>query len=278
MKCLTIKDKWDTKVLEENVSLRDLLSSPIVGPKDKLPLWRFCTQIEGAKGRTNDQLESIHCLMVEYDSGEVTVEEFIEKYSEYAFALYTSPSHSPVKHKFRVILPLDQPYEFALWSSREVKTAMLNVFPNIDPTCFTNWQRIPGCESLENYRYFLNSGKKFGFDVISKKVKDIIEEEKISREIDRAFRINRANSGEINKEAYKAKVDDSMNDIIRQLPSHKNGSRYIEFCSAMGKLLNAKYPDGQHIYSKDDVEHMLKRVYWDGDLAKALRSFARKRK
>lgn len=278
MKCLTIKDKWDTKVLEEDVSLHTLLSSPIIGPKDKLPLWRFCTQIEGAKGRTNDQLESIHCLMVEYDSGAIRLEQFIEKYSEYAFALYTSPSHSESKHKFRCILPLDQSYEFALWTSREVKIAMQEVFPNIDPTCFTNWQRIPGCESIENYRYFFNSGKKFGFHVISQRVKDIIEEDRMNREMDKAMRLNRGFSKEINKEAYKAKVDDSMIDLVRGLPRHANGSRYHEFCRAMGKMLKCQYPDGEFIYEEYEIRQMLRSVHWDAGLEKALKSFARHRK
>lgn len=279
MKCLTIKDKFTTQVLEEEIDLVYMLQNPIVGDKDKLPLWRFCTQKQNAHGRTNDQLESIHALLIEYDAGEVKIEQFIEKYKEYAFALYTSPSHAPWKHKFRVILPLDKSYPFELWTSREVKCAMKDLFPTIDPTCFTNWQRIPGTANPLEYKYYLNKGKKFSYSHIQPKVDEIVLEEKLDREMAGAFRQSKSQgTGELNREAYKAKVDQTTNALVRDLPSYENGSRYSEFCSVMGKMLNCKYPDGEWIYGKYEIKTILSQVYWDHGLNKALESFARRRK
>lgn len=279
MKCLTIKDKFTTIVLEEDINLVQMLQNPIIGDKDKLPLWRFCTQKPDAHGRTNDQLATIHALLIEYDAGEVTIDQFVEKYKEYAFALYTSPSHAPWKHKFRVILPLDQDYQFELWTCREVKCVMKQVFPTIDPTCFTNWQRIPGTANPEHYKYHINKGKKFSYSLIKDKVDEIVLEEKLDREMACAFRLSSSQgNGEVNREAYKAKVDQTTNALVRDLPSHENGSRYSEFCSVMGKLLNCKYPDGEYIYDKHSIKMLLSRVYWDHGLEKALTSFSRRRK
>lgn len=280
MKCL-VKSKFETGVVSvEDINLLHFLKNPSDKPKKELPLWRFITLKEGVEKRANQELyDTIHVLIVEFDHA-VTIQSIEELASEYAYAIHTTSSHTQEEHRFRLMLPLDISYPESFWRLENVKKAMELKFPGLDRSCFINYQCIPALPANPaDYYHKIQNGRKFGYKEIEKIVERLEFDEEIERQFDESMKPKRQflTTEDSNFDRYKEVVDENMDKLISSLPRTDNGSRYIEFCSAMGTMLNAKYPDGQHIYSKDDVEHMLRGVFWDVNLAKALRSFARKR-
>lgn len=280
MKCLVQRADMMGTVFVEDINLSHFIKNPSNRPKDKLPMWRFITLKEDApKKACTDNYDTIHTLILEFDKG-VKICEIEKLFNEYSFAIHTTSNHTADNHRFRIIIPLDMEYSEYFWRLLNVKNAMKLKIPCLDNTCFVNYQCIPALPANPaDYYYKINNGRRFGYEDIRKIVEELELNEKLELEMSRAFRQAHASgSREINRDAYKAKVDQTTLALIRDLPGHENGSRYSEFCSVMGKLLNCKYPDGEHIYSEYEIKQTLKNVYWDNSLEKTFKSFARRRK
>lgn len=273
------------RVKNRNKDLLYVLSHPIhVINKDHLPLWRFMNLKSNAVDKSMNSFNEIWAQQLEYDNGEndikVTIDEFREKYSEFAYALYTSPSSTPERNKFRIILPLDQTYKVSDFINEYSKLAFINMFPGIDKTSISNWQRVPGYVNADNYAFYINKGRRFSYSDLA----PFAEAAKLDDEIEYQTRISFhppvdnvfLTDGPLS--SYKAKVDESMEKVIRALPSGQCGQRYQSFLEAMGKLLNCHYPDGNWVYSSEECRSMLRRVYWDARLEHAFRNFTRKRR
>ena len=115
MKCLVKKINETAFVTVEDINLLHFLSNPSNLPKEKLPLWRFCTLKEGAELKANQlNYDTIHMLILEIDKGH-TIQEIEDKASEFAHAIHTTSSHTPELHRFRLMLPLDMPYPDSFW-------------------------------------------------------------------------------------------------------------------------------------------------------------------
>lgn len=278
MKCLTIKSQFDNRLVDEDINLVHLLSNPCTLPKDQLPQWLFASRKEGCFRRCNESIADVHCLVVEYDKG-ITIAEWEQKFSHYAYALHTTSSHTPALNKFRCILPMAMPIPFELLKSRESKMVLKELFGNIDPSCVVNFQKIPALPvNPSDYYFHVNSGRKFNYvDEVAPGISRITMNEEIEKQFQYSQRQKYIQREGNNLEAYKAKVDESTSALISSLPRGENGTRYSEFLSAMGKILGAKYPNGDEIYSTAEVQMMLKSVYWDSGLEKAFRSFSRRR-
>lgn len=283
MKCL-VKRKFETGIVSvEEVNLLHFLQNPSHLPKSQLPLWRFCTLKSGAPLRAcSDYYDSIHMLILEFDHG-VSIADVEKMAEKYAYAIHTTSSHTATDNRFRLMLPLDMDYPESFWRMNDVKYAVKQLFPGLDPTCFVNYQAIPALPANHNdYYWNLHKGVKFGLADID----EIIQQLELDRQLDAQFKESQRpkkaflsdEASERGRSAYRAKVDETTNKLIADLPSHRTGSRYSDFVSAMGKLLSAKYPDGEWIYSEHEIKTLLSAVYWDHALHKALRSFARRRK
>lgn len=283
MKCL-VKAKFETGVVSvEDINLLHFIKNPSDRPKKELPLWRFITLKEGAERRANQELyDTIHMLIVEFDNKNgayTSIEKVEELAKDYSYAIHTTSSHTPAAHRFRLMLPLDISYPESFWRLRTVKDAMIRKFPGLDDTCFVNYQCIPALPANpSNYYYKIQNGRKFGYEEIREIVEAIEFDEEMDRKFNESLKPKRQFiEASTNYDRYKEVVDEKMEQLVQSLPRHDNGSRYSEFCSVMGTLLNSKYPDGEYIYGVTEVEHMLRSIYWDGNLAKALRSFSRRR-
>lgn len=279
MKVLTVKSQYDTLIREEDVNLLSLLSNPVSLPKDKIPQWIFANKVDGEFKRKNSSIATVHCMQIEYDKGEITVDEWVTRYSNYSFALYTSSGHTPNLHKFRVIIPLKESVEYSNFISRLSKNIMCEIFTGIDDSCFTNWQKIPALTLADPsfYKYVTNNGKKFDYiEEVWNKVEYIIQQEEQIKQMQDILNPKKTYNT-INYDAYKLKVDESMEDLISDIPSRENGGRYRAFVSVMGSMLSSKYPDGVEIYSIHDIRHMLRRVYWDSNLENTLKRLERGR-
>lgn len=275
-----IRTQYDNKLLECEVDIVTVLKNPVTASKTALMQWQFLKLKEGAPSiRCQDNYSTRHALILDIDKN-WTISAFEKEYSHLAFAIHTTSSHTPEINKFRVILPLDCEYPNELFRDTNVQHALREYFPGFDPSSLSNFHKLPvlPANPVDYYCNF-NKGTRFSYSLIKARVDEIVMSEQLDRELDGAFcKSTLAGSGEVNKAAYKAKVDQTTNALVRGLPAHENGSRYQEFCSAMGTLLNNKYPDGEHIYDRYDIKTLLSQVYWDRSLDKALTSFARRRK
>ena len=278
MKCLVKESKYSKTLREGDINLLSFLQNPSKLPKPQLPLWRFITFKPGVRNAVDQTLyDTIHMLIVEFDTG-TTIQAVEAIASDYSYAIHTTSNHSKSLHKFRLMLPLDRSYPEALWRDEHVKTAMREKFPALDRSCFVNFQCIPALPPNPNdYYYNVHNGRKFSYADIKSKVEEYDMIETLNKQLDDAFKTKRQFEN-INYDAYKAKVDESSEDLIASLPTGANGNRYNSYCSAMGKLLNCKYPDGTEVYDADEVRNMLQFKYWDNSLEKALRSFSRRRR
>lgn len=282
MKCL-VKRKFETGyVTVEEVNLLHFIQHPSNRPKKELPLWRFCTLKEGApKKACSDNYDSIHMLILEFDHG-VLIADAEKMADKYAYAIHTTSSHTATDHRFRLMLPLDMEYPEEFWRMPDVKHAVKQLFPGLDPTSFVNYQCIPALPANpEDYYWTLHKGRKFGLADIE----SMIEQLELDRQLEAQFKASlkpkstfvHDESSDRARSAYKAKVDESMDRLVASLPSHSTGSRYSDFCKAIGKMLNAKYPDEDFIYTTEEIKQRLKAVYWDHALDKAFRAFSRRR-
>ena len=278
MKCLTIRSQFDNRLVDEDINLIHLLSNPCTLPKDQVPQWLFASRKEGCTRRCNESIADVHCLVLEYDK-DITIAEWERQFSRYSYALHTTSSHSKSLNKFRCILPMAEPIPFELLKSRESKTILKKIFGGIDPSCVVNFQKIPAMPANPlDYYYNINKGAKFNYVVeVSPGIAELVMNEEIENQFNKSHHQKYLVRDNNNLAAYKAKVDETTHALVSSLPRHENGTRYSEFLSAMGKILGAKYPNGDEIYSSNEVRMMLKAVYWDGGLEKAFKSFSRRR-
>ena len=280
MKCL-VKSKFETGIVSvEDINLLHFIKNPSNKPKKELPLWRFITLKEGSERKANQEYyDTIHMLIVEFDHG-VRIPEIEQLASEYSYALHTTSNHTQEEHRFRLMLPLDISYPESFWRLPLVKQAMQIKFPGLDKSCFINYQCIPALPANpSDYYYKIQGGRKFGYNEIAEIVLRLEFDEEMERKFLEASKPKRVylEGEDTHFDRYKEKVDDSSDRLIASLPSHENGTRYHDFCSVIGKLLNCKYPDGEFIYDPEDIKMMLRTVYWDNAIEKAWRSFSRKR-
>lgn len=279
MICQSITNNYDNVLVEYNVDISEMIKSPVDLPKDEVPLWLFISLKQDTDRKRNQlNYNTIHALIIEFDDG-TSIEQFKSKYAKYKYALHTTSSHTKEHNKFRVILPLDQPYDYQLFKQKSVKTAMLDHFAGIDPSCFSNFQKIPVLPKIASeYQYHFNKGEiKFGYDCIESEVNRLIMIEKSNQAIKETMAsINQKNMTP-NLEAYKQKAFESIEDLARQVPSRATGNRYNMLVDLTARASNAQYPDGSYIFDDCEVELIVKRAYWDKAIAKLVDSFLKKR-
>ena len=114
------RNTWDREVRQRALSWAQLVevfttfqTSPD-GTKKQIPAWSPAIYKEGTtRGKAN--VEGLSCLVLDYDEGKITIPEAIAAWRWRAGILHTSWSHTEEHHKFRVILPLDEPVSVEDW-------------------------------------------------------------------------------------------------------------------------------------------------------------------
>lgn len=183
MKCL-VKSKNETGfVTVEDINLLHFLQNPSTSPKDKLPLWRFCTLKKDAPLRANqDNYDTIHMLILEIDKG-YTIQAIESKASEFAYAIHTTSSHTPEVHRFRLMLPLDMDYPDSFWRENNIKRALIQKFAKFDNSTFSNYQKIPALPANPaDYYYNIHKGRRFGYEDIKQIVEGLELDEHINQQ------------------------------------------------------------------------------------------------
>jgi len=136
------------------VQLVELLAQPgeayRVWDKRKLPQWSPARFEPPRRKKANAQEAS--CLVLDYDDG-TTIDEALTTWGQWCVLLHTSWSHSPVAHRFRVVLPLDRDITKSEYSIAW-RWAEEHCGQTIDRSCkdiSRSWL-LPACD-LEDYKH-----------------------------------------------------------------------------------------------------------------------------
>lgn len=84
--------------------------------KQDLPLWSAASWPGGASSCKAVDVEAVGMLVLDYDSGAVTIEQAARRWGRWQSLIHTSASHTPDKPKFRVVVPLARPIAPADWA------------------------------------------------------------------------------------------------------------------------------------------------------------------
>ena len=279
MKCLTIRSQFDNRLVDEDINLVHLLSNPCTLPKDQVPQWLFASRKEGCFRRCNESIADVHCLVVEYDKG-ITIAEWEQQFSHYAYALHTTSSHTLALNKFRCILPMAMPIPFELLKSRESKMVLKEIFGNIDPSCVVNFQKIPALPANpSDYYSNVNKGRKFNYvDEVAPGISRITMNEEIEKQFQYSQRQKYIQREGTNLEAYKAKVLENKEREFGGCGARETGDRYTTLCRYCGSLLHSIYPTGDYIFDDSEVMAIITSECRDSRVIKMVRDLIRRRK
>lgn len=146
--------------------------------KSDIPLWSFYGLVprqdrELASNRTNYRacganMAVVNALQIDYDSGVMTIDQFVDDHQGLDYALYTSPSHTNEHHKFRVVIPLATPLLNAYLTRGKVRDCLLAMFPNCDQSTINSFrkQRMPALPlSGDAYRFNIGEGSRLVLDL-----------------------------------------------------------------------------------------------------------------
>jgi hypothetical protein len=148
--------------------------NPCVITKDGIEpeLWSFYI-MKGQRGEygrlkaNQTNVDKVMALQVDFDNGR-TIKDFISKFSDIKFVLYTSKSHTKHHNKFRVIIPLKHMISNDVFSDKSNKDYLKDLFKGCDKSTFDAWrkQRIPFITpATEEYIWHVNKGRLFELDI-----------------------------------------------------------------------------------------------------------------
>lgn len=119
---------------------------------------------------TASNLDYITVLQVDYDDG-MKIDEFVQKYKDYRFDLYTSYNHGfKPNDRYRIMFPLAERI-YMRHICPPTKQLLVDFFPGVDTSCFDrgHWQVLPAVRSNDApYRYVRNQGKPLDLFPVSK--------------------------------------------------------------------------------------------------------------
>lgn len=149
----------------------------ILDDKAKAPLiiWgRMPEKVElsysGKPRCIKENLDYITVLQVDYDNG-MPIDEFVQKYKEYRFDLYTSYNHGfKPSDRYRIMFPLAERI-YMRHLCPPTRELLVNTFPDVDVTCFDrcHWQVLPTIRAEgAPYRVVRNQGKKLDLFPVNK--------------------------------------------------------------------------------------------------------------
>jgi hypothetical protein len=146
--------------------------------KPSIPLWSFYGLVpradrELSKDRVHYRacganMAVVNALQIDYDSGVMTLDRFIDDHLGLDYALYTSPSHTQAHQKFRVVIPLKTPLLNAYLFRGKVRGYLLSMFPECDQSTINTFrkQRMPAVPLTgEAYRYNIGEGSRLELDM-----------------------------------------------------------------------------------------------------------------
>ncbi len=235
-----IKNQYDKNLVEYNLSLKQVLETPLRMSKDDLPQWQFIKLLEGAnRHRRQDNYATRHALILDIDKN-WNIADFERTYSNLTYAIHTTSNHTMNANRFRVILPLDAEYPNMLFRHKPVHEALAHYFPGFDPSSLVNFHKLPALPANpSDYYCSFNSGRRFGYSDIKAKVEEI----ELSNEIEKRYRESKNQINFLKPEEREFNVDRYIDKwVIGRLDEvdwYADGSgrhsSIVSFCGSWGR-------------------------------------------
>lgn len=148
----SVKSKTGTQI-----KFVELLTTVYDLPKEMLPMFNFSNTLSATS--TNDAKTS--AIILDYDDGRETMQGFINKHKDFKYFIYTTASHSKVKDKFRVVIPLRNWYSYS-----DIAVIVKNKFEFVDPCTITPcrrfyWPSKYNADGTITLRKWVDDGKAF---------------------------------------------------------------------------------------------------------------------
>lgn len=176
-----------------------MANPPVIKAKDRCPLAIFGKPVADPELDMDTCLprciganvESLYAFSMDYDST-ITIEQFRDEHMNLRYSLYTSYSYG-IKpgDRFRVIIPLAQPFPCELLTSRRVKDNIVWNWKGCDPTFADrgHWEILPARNPAGKYFFAKNPGEPWDFDLGCYRLwKQQEEEERARRMVELANR------------------------------------------------------------------------------------------
>lgn len=286
MKVQILKNRFEKEQIETNISfeqLENILRNPLKKPKEQCPLWRFCSVFNNKQNsRLQENIEDINSLLLDFDDN-LTIKEFLNKYSDINFYLYTTTSHSKDQDKFRVIVPLKEKYNYKNFKNPFLIDSLCEYFENVDPSSFSNFHNLPNmCKKPNEYFFFHNISENF-FDLNSlnnrakykERLLDIsMQCRNLKNKSKPEFKNTMSENARI---AYENKVKIELRKELNKISNFRNGTRYNSLLSLTGKMCNAKFPDNSYIFDLPEILQWITSNCSDRNVIKMVENLYNKR-
>lgn len=262
--------------------LENILKNPLSKKKEDCPLWFFCSLIDGNNHkRTLDNMGFIDALILDFDD-DLSIRDFKDRFSKYFYYLYTTTNHSKDLDKFRVIMPLKNSVRYFDIREKFMLESLCNFFEGVDVSSFRNFHNLPNLpKDPSDYYYHKNNSEIFfDVDILREDAKKLRRKHELATAANNTKNISKNYSEEMTegaREKYKIKAEDAFSEQIRDIPSYKTGNRYNQLLSFVGKMINAKYPDGEFIFEQHEIESIVFQNCCDKNVKKMIEVFYSKR-
>lgn len=233
------------------------LAHPFELPKQYLTQYLLC-EPSGLPGKGHDAWGTMYAIILEYDTGEVTIESFARKYKHIQWYIYTTSSHTEEHHRFRVVLWLKDPVEYE--TIKQHKEVIYDYFPGCDRSSLSNWQKAPN--RTEHFRRLDNplsiNVELYSMDMVLAHATQIQwiprpKALKCSEPRDALGRVKTIRKPDQYREALAKEILGELD----QIPRHPTGGkRYQHFFRVISKMASAKI-NGELAWPKDVIANTI---------------------
>lgn len=205
--------------------------------KDTMPLWSFyhvsdkAEQTWAGPRAVGSSMEYLVAIMVDYDDGVVQLVH-VEHMFDFQFVAYSSPTSSPEKSKFRMVIPLGEPLPNKYLKCKEVREYLMSLFPYCDTSTFDYFrrQRIPCVLDSTNYKYVEKGGDRIKLD--HKLMKSLYEawverSKKVAPKATKTGSIFDKNIGQLEERDYLANLKNKYIKELKELNVYVRGGGVV---------------------------------------------------
>ena len=227
---------------------------PYALQKEHLPQFLLATP-SGVNGKGHSAIGDVYAITLDYDNT-VTIEEFQRKYKHLLFLWFTTSSHTPEHHKFRVIVWLEAPVSLAVLTAN--RAILLDYFPGHDPASVSTWQSFPN-KLNEHYAWGMNPGSNYNWEqtVADAERKGIhLRPAHYKKSTERLNCLGQP-LGTSRPDLYKMHLDKEIIADLTAIPQHKTGGkRHLPFLRLILKLRDLKVGH-DYAYTTDQIRSVI---------------------
>ena len=136
--------------------LIELISKPMISDTKNTSVYIIpfiMNYTDGKSYTTKSNCELLSAIILDIDGG-ITIEDF-KRTIHFKYYLYTTFSHKPDHHKFRVIIPIEHPLTFKSYDTKFMRYWLNSMFPMNDPKTWNyRGYYAPNCQSMHNYEWY----------------------------------------------------------------------------------------------------------------------------